>query len=60
MAAKQWFKQKVGAADRTKEDEDFLEQVAHLERVDRYLRHVFVQAKRAVAKWQSALELMHY
>ena len=56
MAAKQWFKQKVGAADRTKEDEDFLEQVAHLERVDRYLRHVFVQAKRAVAKWQSALE----
>jgi len=54
-AAKQWFKQKVGAADRTKEGEDFVESLRHLDKTDAYLRRIFVQAKRTVDRWQNAL-----
>eukprot|EP00471_Norrisiella_sphaerica_P005621 CAMPEP_0184489962 /NCGR_PEP_ID=MMETSP0113_2-20130426/16777_1 /TAXON_ID=91329 /ORGANISM="Norrisiella sphaerica, Strain BC52" /LENGTH=320 /DNA_ID=CAMNT_0026873649 /DNA_START=184 /DNA_END=1146 /DNA_ORIENTATION=+ len=54
-ATKQWIKQKIGAADRTQEDEDFLARLRHLDHLDAYLRRIFVQAKRTTDRWQNAL-----
>ncbi|GAB5367300.1 hypothetical protein AAMO2058_001218500 [Amorphochlora amoebiformis] len=55
-AAKQWFRQKVGAAERTKEPDAFISDLRHLDELDSYLRKLFVQAKRSVDKWQKGLE----